>query len=194
MDSVLLRDTGWKLAELSVGFAGDQAGHILTRNAAEPKRLREAVQEFEGYFIGQVMKVMRDTVPTGLLANKAGRLFFSLYDEEIGRLAAQAGGLGLAHLIESHYAQKSLESQDKKVLKSEPNAADTQTEQGDASAEVVLLPHGSSLQKREREELSDAYFRPRAGERVGDCAAWHQRDGTGLCPPAGRNAGPAGSG
>ncbi len=194
MDGVLLGDMGWKLAELSTGFASDRAGHILARNTVEPKRLREAAQEFEGYFIGQVMKAMRDTVPTGLLANKAGRLFFSLYDEEIGQLAAQAGGLGLASLIESHYAQKSLESQDKKVLKFEPNAADTRTEQGDASAEDGLLLHGSSLQKREREELSDAYWRPRAGERVGYNAAWHQRDGTDIRPPADRNTGPARSG
>lgn len=124
MEGVLLQKTNWELAELSMSRAGNQAGHLLARTIAEPQNLGAAAQEFEGYFIGYLMKAMRETIPTGLLANEAGHFFTNLYDQEIGRLAAQAGGLGLAHLIESHYAQKSLESLDKTALKSKPISAE----------------------------------------------------------------------
>jgi peptidoglycan hydrolase FlgJ len=61
---------------------------------------REAAREFEGYFASYLLKVMRETVPKGLFENKAGQMFYSFYDQEIGRLSAQAGGLGLAKGLE----------------------------------------------------------------------------------------------
>jgi flagellar protein FlgJ len=59
--------------------------------------LLRASQEFESYFLSYLMKVMRDTVPKGeLTANKMGEMFQSFYDQEIGKRAAQAGGIGLS--------------------------------------------------------------------------------------------------
>lgn len=62
--------------------------------------LRKASQEFESYFVSYLLKVMRETVPQGeLTANKMGEMFYSFYDEEIGRRAAQSGGIGLSDYV-----------------------------------------------------------------------------------------------
>jgi flagellar protein FlgJ len=187
MEDTMLRDNSWELADLRVGRAGDHAGPLLLRKTAEPHSLREAAQEFEAYFIAHLLRAMRDTVPTGLFENKAGRMFYTFYDQEIGRLVAAAGGLGLAHLIESHYAQKSVESLDKKPLKSEAQDADTKAERVNSSAAANVLPQESTLGELQNKELSDADFRPWSGERAGLGTARHDRDGTGIRPPAGRH-------
>jgi peptidoglycan hydrolase FlgJ len=69
--------------------------------------LKGAAHEFEAYFISNLLKVMRETVPKGALENKGGAYFYSFYDQEIGRLASQAGGLGLAKMIQE-YTEKVL--------------------------------------------------------------------------------------
>jgi flagellar protein FlgJ len=69
--------------------------------------LKGAAYEFEAYFISNLLKVMRETVPKGALENKGGAYFYSFYDQEIGRLASQAGGLGLARIIQE-YTEKML--------------------------------------------------------------------------------------
>ncbi|MEO8046785.1 MAG: rod-binding protein [Nitrospirota bacterium] len=61
--------------------------------------LKEAAHEFEAYFISHLLKVMRETVPKGALENKGGAYFYSFYDQEISRLASEAGGIGLARMI-----------------------------------------------------------------------------------------------
>ncbi len=67
--------------------------------------LKGAAHEFESYFISNLLKVMRETVPKGALENKGGAYFYSFYDQEIGRLAAESGGLGLAKMI-NEYTEK----------------------------------------------------------------------------------------
>jgi Rod binding domain-containing protein len=66
--------------------------------------MRKAVKEFEGYFIAYLLKEMRNTVHPGLVPNKEGQQFYSFYDQEIGRLAAQSGGLGLGRMLEQALA------------------------------------------------------------------------------------------
>jgi len=62
--------------------------------------LLKASQEFESYFVSYMLKVMRETVHQGeLTANKMGEMFYSFYDEEIGKRAAQAGGIGLSDYV-----------------------------------------------------------------------------------------------
>ncbi|MEW6246968.1 MAG: rod-binding protein [Nitrospirota bacterium] len=162
MDSIVLHDTSRGLAELSLSRAMDRAGHAVTANPKDLRSLKEAAQEFEGYFIGQLMKAMRETVPTGLFENKAGQMFYTFYDQEIGRLAAQAGGLGLAAMIEAHYAHKQAESGDKITLKSGPIFADITTDGAESAGgqgrSLQVLPSGGN------KELSDAHFRQRPGK------------------------------
>lgn len=62
--------------------------------------LLRASQEFESYFLSYLMKVMRETVPkNALTANRMGDMLYSFYDEEIGKRAAQAGGIGLSDFV-----------------------------------------------------------------------------------------------
>jgi len=67
-----------------------------------PRReeLLRASQEFESYFLSYMLKVMRETVPKGeLTENKMGDMYYSFYDQEIGKRAAQAGGIGLSDYV-----------------------------------------------------------------------------------------------
>ena len=82
-------------------------------------RLKDAAHEFEAYFISHLLKVMRETVPQGVLENKGGAYFYSFYDQEISRLASEAGGIGLAKMIHE-YTEKNASS-----LKFSEPAADT---------------------------------------------------------------------
>jgi len=68
--------------------------------SARRGELLRASQEFESYFLAYLMKVMRETVPKGALtANRMGDMYYSFYDEEIGKRAAQAGGIGLSDYV-----------------------------------------------------------------------------------------------
>jgi len=71
----------------------------------DPAEARKAGKEFESYFIAYLIKEMRTTVHSGLIKNKEGQEFYSLYDQEIGRLAAESGGLGLSRMLEQTLAR-----------------------------------------------------------------------------------------
>ncbi len=75
-------------------------------NLTRRGELLKASQEFESYFLSYLMKIMRETVPKSpLTENKMGDMFRSFYDEEIGKRAAQAGGIGLSQFILSSLSQ-----------------------------------------------------------------------------------------
>ena len=59
----------------------------------------EVGRQFEAYFVSYLLKVMRDTVHEGSITNKQGAYFYSFYDEEIGRRAAESGGIGIARMV-----------------------------------------------------------------------------------------------
>jgi len=90
---------------------------------ADRADIQEAAKEFEGYFVAYMLKVMRETVPKGLLENKYGEQFYYFYDQEIGKLAAERGGLGFGAMILEQYGQQYLESS-KNPLKSPLEPAD----------------------------------------------------------------------
>jgi flagellar protein FlgJ len=112
---------------------GDRIVH--GRQAAEqqsPEEIRKAAAEFEGFFIQYLLKVMRQTVPTGLIDNKMGHLFDSFYDQEIGVRGAQAGGIGLADLMVRAYTQnQGFETKNNvKTLSSPPESLPIQGSRG----------------------------------------------------------------
>ncbi|HEY8484265.1 MAG TPA: rod-binding protein [Longimicrobiales bacterium] len=67
---------------------------------AEDARLQQACAQLEGVFFAEMMKALRDTIPTeGLLDGGAGeRIFSGLLDEHLSALAASRleRGLGAA--------------------------------------------------------------------------------------------------
>lgn len=74
---------------------GDRTGVSIRQ-----EELLRASREFESYFLCYLMKVMRETVPKeALTANRMGDMFHSFYDEEIGKRAAQAGGVGFSDYV-----------------------------------------------------------------------------------------------
>jgi Rod binding domain-containing protein len=90
---------GFALAPLQRSVVPTDAGASSGIEAKGPK-------EVEGYFIGYLLQVMRQTVPKGLFGKSLGEQFYSFYDQEIGRLAAERGGFGLAAMIEADLRAK----------------------------------------------------------------------------------------
>lgn len=92
------------------GLPDIHANALSSQQKSEDQRqLIEAGRQFESYFISYLLKVMRDTVPQGAIGDKQGAYFYSLYDEEIGRRAAETGGIGIAKMVED-YAKMNLSS------------------------------------------------------------------------------------
>jgi peptidoglycan hydrolase FlgJ len=100
MASPLYMDPG---ALLSPGQLNAPHNPLIVQDVArERQKLIEAGKQFESYFVSHLLKVMRETVPQGAIANKQGTYFHSFYDEEIGRRAAESGGIGIARMVQEH--------------------------------------------------------------------------------------------
>ena len=70
--------------------------------------IKQASEDFEAYFISYMLKVMRETVPRGLMTNnRMGEVFQSFYDETIGKESAKRGGLGLGENAAGGFFQHS---------------------------------------------------------------------------------------
>ena len=69
-------------------------------NKVDPKVL-EAAKGFEGLFLDQLMRVMRQTVPKSEmdLENGATEIYRGMLDSEYSKMAANQGGVGLAEQI-----------------------------------------------------------------------------------------------
>jgi peptidoglycan hydrolase FlgJ len=74
-------------------------GATAPRSGAD--RVRQTAQEFEGVFLGYLMKAMRGSVPSGGLFREGADMqtYREFFDQEVGRSLARAGGIGLAQLI-----------------------------------------------------------------------------------------------
>jgi len=69
--------------------------------------LRSAVESFEAYFIHQMIKGMRQTIPEGGLFEKsfAREIYEDAMDQERSANLAAAGGIGLAKLLYDQLAK-----------------------------------------------------------------------------------------
>jgi flagellar protein FlgJ len=63
--------------------------------------LRETARELEGVFLGLLMKALRSTVGNGGLFKNGSdsQTYREMFDQEIARRMASAGGIGLAHMV-----------------------------------------------------------------------------------------------
>jgi len=91
------------------GRASHLASQVNASQSQDPAQARQqlvqAGRQFEAYFVSYLLKVMRETVPEGAITNKEGAYFYSFYDEEIGKRAAESGGIGIAKMVQE-YAQQ----------------------------------------------------------------------------------------
>jgi flagellar protein FlgJ len=72
------------------------------RRAAEPPevgRVRQAAQDFEAMMLGQMLATVRQGLGQGVLSGRGQRLYQAMLDEELGRVLARGGGLGLADVL-----------------------------------------------------------------------------------------------
>ncbi|MBI5410644.1 MAG: rod-binding protein [Nitrospirae bacterium] len=117
---------------VGTGQQAEQTAQRLSNSGglkgADRADIEKAAKEFEGYFVSYLMKVMRETVPHGLLENKYGEELYYFYDQEIGRLAAERGGLGFADMILQHYDQENSSGTEENPLKSRLDSVDEENE------------------------------------------------------------------
>jgi len=74
------------------------------KSAVENKKeeeLKNACNQFEEYFINQLMKEMRSTVDTSSLVNKgqAEEMFTEMLDQEFTKGSVKAGGIGISDML-----------------------------------------------------------------------------------------------
>ena len=72
-----------------------------TLKGRDPKKLKEAAQQFEAIFIQQMYKEMRKTIPDDGLIQRgnADDIYTQLQDMQAAKITAQQGGIGLADLM-----------------------------------------------------------------------------------------------
>ena len=80
-------------------------GDTATRN----QKLREACEGFEAIFLQKIWKQMRKNVPKDYLHSKDQETYQSMFDIELSKKMASAGGIGLADML---YAQLSQQLED----------------------------------------------------------------------------------
>lgn len=71
------------------------------------KKLREACEGFESIFINKLWQQMRKSVPKeGFLHSKEEEIYQSMFDEEMSKKIASAGGIGLADILYEQLQQQ----------------------------------------------------------------------------------------
>lgn len=75
--------------------------------AAKEKKLREAAEGFEAIFIQQMWQSMRASLPKeGIMHSREEQFWQGMYDQELGKSMASAGGIGLADMMMSQLSKK----------------------------------------------------------------------------------------
>lgn len=79
-----------------------------TEERYDREALQRAAEEFEAFFLQQMLSVMRRTVPEGgfLKKDHAHEIFEGMLDEALAGEMARAGGIGLANLLVAQLSAK----------------------------------------------------------------------------------------
>lgn len=82
-------------------------GHVSARGADE----KTALQSFDAYFVGEMLKRSRTEDPTGLLdGGDAGRMYQDHLYQEFARIIAEQGDFGLSKTLEGQLDQSNAEA------------------------------------------------------------------------------------
>lgn len=74
---------------------------------AKEKKLREAAEGFEAIFIQQMWQSMRASLPKeGIMHSREEQFWQGMYDQELGKSMASAGGIGLADMMMAQLSKK----------------------------------------------------------------------------------------
>ena len=74
--------------------------------SSKEQKLREACEGFEAIFLQQIWQQMRKTVPKGYLHSKSQETYQSMFDVELAKKMASAGGIGLADMLYEQLSQQ----------------------------------------------------------------------------------------
>jgi Rod binding domain-containing protein len=66
---------------------------------SEAGRLRKVAQDFEAMVLSQMLATMRQAAGKGVPSGTGQRLYREMLDDELGRVLARGGGLGLADVL-----------------------------------------------------------------------------------------------
>ncbi|MCU0578256.1 MAG: rod-binding protein [Desulfobacterota bacterium] len=74
----------------------------------DPKKLRQAGEDFEALFINQLLQTMRRTIfPAKIMGEAPGKdIYQSLFDRELSKKMAHQGGLGLGKVLVQKVLEK----------------------------------------------------------------------------------------
>ena len=78
-----------------------------TSTGTEYLQLQRACRQFEAYFIEQILKGARRTMPGDSMANSSAyRTFREMLDQELANVMSQADGIGIADMLMAQMAEK----------------------------------------------------------------------------------------
>jgi flagellar protein FlgJ len=115
---------------------------------SEADRLKETARELEGVFLGLLMKSMRSTVGNGGLFKEGTdtQTYREMFDQEVGRSMARAGGIGLAQMVLRDQALREAAEAGRRPRagdeSSQPTRNIAETESGDP-----VIPDSASCEK-----------------------------------------------
>jgi len=81
----------------------------------DDEKLKAACQDFEAYFVKQLFKEMRKTVPEGGLYEKsnAQEIYEDMLDDEYSSIVSKSGGTGIGDALYRQMSKKSKQTPDK---------------------------------------------------------------------------------
>ena len=97
-------------------------GRLKGEASRDPNQaVRKTAEQFEAYFLQQMMKSMRDTVEkSDLVESNNMEMYQDLMDKEVAMKMVQRGGIGVANMLEKQMLKQSAELSTQDALKLRP--------------------------------------------------------------------------
>lgn len=97
-------------------------GRLKGEASRDPNQaVRQTAEQFEAYFLQQMMKSMRDTVEkSDLVESNNMEMYQDLMDKEVAMKMVKRGGIGVANMLEKQMLKQSAELSTQEVLKLRP--------------------------------------------------------------------------
>ena len=97
-------------------------GRLKGEASRDPNQaVRQTAEQFEAYFLQQMMKSMRDTVEkSDLVESNNMEMYQDLMDKEVAMKMVKRGGIGVANMLEKQMLKQSAELSTQEALKLRP--------------------------------------------------------------------------
>ena len=97
-------------------------GRLKGEASRDPTQaVRQTAEQFEAYFLQQMMKSMRDTVEkSDLVESNNMEMYQDLMDKEVAMKMVKRGGIGVANMLEKQMLKQNAELSTQDALKLRP--------------------------------------------------------------------------